>query len=1140
VDTDCGRFYDRRMPVCQRCREDNPERARFCLGCGAPLAAPVSARREERKRVSVLFCDLVGFTSRAEQLDIEDVRGLLAPYYQRLRSELERFGVTVEKFIGDAVMALFGAPVAHEDDPERAVRAALAIREAIAEFNRQEPDLDLHVRMGVTTGEVLVALDAQPSQGEGMASGDVVNTAARLQAAAPTDGVLVDEATLRATDRAISYRPARPVAAKGKTEPVAVWQALGPRASLGVDVAQAPRTGLVGRNRELELLRAALGRAHQEQSPQLLTLVGVPGIGKSRLVFELLQQVKADPELTVWRQGRCLSYGEGVAFWALGEIVKAQAGVLETDTADAAAGKLERAVADLVTDEGEAAWITGHLQPLVGLGAVATVGDDRRGEAFAAWRRFLEALAEQRPTVLVVEDLHWADDALLDFLDHLVDWAAEVPLLVVATARPELLARRPGWGGGKPNAATVSLSPLSEEDTARLVADLLGQALLPAELQAALLVRAGGNPLYAEEYVRMLVDRGYLKKIGSSWRLERADELPLPETVQGIIAARLDVLSPQEKALLQDAAVLGKVAWLGGLAALAATDPLTLEGRLHTLERKEFLRRERRSAVAGERQYVFRHALVRDVAYGQLPRAARADKHRRAAEWIQALSPDRAEDRAELLAHHYGSALEFARAAGQDTITLAERARLALRDAGDRALDLNAFVAAVRWYGAALELWPDGDPERSRLLLRLGQARFHAEQAGDEELADARDGLLAQGDREAAAEAEALLSRLARFRGRGDATMEHARYAARLLEATEPSRAKALVLVNLASALMESGHPAEAIQAGREAVAIAEELGLEELRGRALNYLGCARVEGGDFAGAADLEQAVAITVQVNSPYSAAAYGNLSNVLAALGDLTRAFELHAKGREAAERFALAGELRWSQEDRIYEDYWKGRWDAALRGADEFLAESEAGSRTFVEVGCRLVRGRIRLARADRDGALQDAAAAVRFARQTKEPQILQPALAFQARALLAAGSVEKASGLASELLAMLVRQRAVAAEPDWSGELAVVLQALGRGTELVDFAAQVTPLTPWLQAATALARGEFGRAADLYAEIGSRPDEAFARLSEGRWLLTNGRRAEGNAVLGRALAFYREVGAVAYLREGEVLLAALA
>jgi class 3 adenylate cyclase len=353
--------YDLAMPVCQRCGEDNPERARFCLACAAPLAAPAASRREERKRVSVLFCDLVGFTSRSERLDVEDVRGLLTPYYQRLRADLERFGGTVEKFIGDAVMALFGAPVAHEDDPERAVRAALAICETIAERNEATPEMDLHVRIGVTTGEALVTLDARPVEGEGMASGDVVNTAARLQAAAPVDGVLVDATTRRAADRAIRFKPAEPVAAKGKAEPVAVWLALGSRSCLGVDVAPAPATPLVGRDHELGLLRDALARIRRGQS-QLLTLVGVPGIGKSRLVAELLRLVEAEPELTTWRQGRSLPYGEGVAFWALGEMVKAEAGILETDPAEVAAAKLDRAATSLV-EGAEAAWVAAHLRP---------------------------------------------------------------------------------------------------------------------------------------------------------------------------------------------------------------------------------------------------------------------------------------------------------------------------------------------------------------------------------------------------------------------------------------------------------------------------------------------------------------------------------------------------------------------------------------------------------------------------------------------------------------------------------------------------------------------------------------------------------------------------------------------------------
>ena len=547
-----------------------------------------------------------------------------------------------------------------------------------------------------------MVLDARPVEGEGMASGDVVNTAARLQAAAPVDGILVDATTFRASDRQITYQPAEPVIAKGKANPVAAWLAVGARASLGVDVAQAPAAALVGRERELDLLEDALARVRDECAVQLITLIGVPGMGKSRLVWELLQTVEAEPELTVWRQGRCLPYGEGVALWALGEIVKAQAGILENDPADLATAKLDRAVTGLLGDDAEAAWVAGQLRPLVGLGTAVELGGDRRAEAFGAWRRFLEALAEQGPAVLVIEELHWADEVLLDFLDHLVDWVTDVPLLVVCTARPELLVRRPGWGGGKLNATTVSLPPLSEADTARLVAALLNQALLPADTQTALLARAGGNPLHAEEYMRMLADRGYLRKAGASWRLERVGELPLPESVQGIIAARLDTLAAEDKALVQDAAVLGKVGWLGALAALSGIDPLTLEPRLHILERRELLRRERRSAVAGERQYAFRHVLIQDVAYSQLPRAARADKHLRAARWLEALAPDRAEDRAELLAHHWQAALQYAQAAGRDTTVLAGQARLALREAGNRALELNALAGpnvrcAGRW-----------------------------------------------------------------------------------------------------------------------------------------------------------------------------------------------------------------------------------------------------------------------------------------------------------------------------------------------------------------------------------------------------------------------------------------------------------
>jgi class 3 adenylate cyclase len=488
--------------------------------------------REERKVVTILFTDLVGSTAMAEGRDPEDVRAILTPYYARLREQIEQRGGTVEKFIGDAVMAVFGAPVAHEDDPIRAVLAGLAIRDSIGE--------DLQIRTAVHTGEALVALDANPALGEAFVSGDVVNTAARLQSAAPVNGILVGESTWRATRHVIDYRDAEPVEAKGKSQPVPVWEAVAAHSRLGTDVEQVHTTELVGRERELFLLEDALARCRSEETAQLVTLVGVPGIGKSRLVAELMSRLDDAPELYWWRQGRSLPYGESRSVWALGEIVKAQAGIFETDDVETVHGKLDAMLGELLADVEERRWVAANLHTLAGLAGTGDESSDRRTEAFAAWRRLFEALAEQRPLVLVFEDLHWADDTLLDFVDHLAEWVSGVPVLLVATARPELLDRRPGWGGGKRNATTLSISPLSETETARLLANVLDRAVLDAETQQAVLRRAEGNPLYAAEYARMLADH-------------EGDDLPLPETVQGLIAARIDGLPAPEKSLLQDA-----------------------------------------------------------------------------------------------------------------------------------------------------------------------------------------------------------------------------------------------------------------------------------------------------------------------------------------------------------------------------------------------------------------------------------------------------------------------------------------------------------------------------------------------------------------------------------------------------------
>jgi len=1115
------------MVRCWTCGHENPEDARFCMNCGSPLEGEQPAAREERKVVTVFFADLVGFTGRAEQLDPEDVRAMLSPYYARLRSEIERFGGTVEKFIGDAVMAVFGAPVTHEDDPERAVRAALAARDAVQELNEANPSLDLHVRIAVNTGEVVVAIDSNPSGGEGMVAGDVVNTASRLQSAAPVDGILVGEATYRATERVIEYTESEAVLAKGKSEPLPVWEAVAARARLGVDVQQRGAAPLVGRGEELDWLTDGLARTLRERRTQLVTLVGVPGIGKSRLVWELAQAVDADPDLIVyWRQGRSLPYGEGVAFWAVGEMVKAQAGILETDSGEAAEAKLRETLADLIPDAESAHWIGSHLRPLVGLTGEGDPSGDRRDEAFAAWRRFFEALAERRPLVLVFEDLHWADDNLLDFVDHLVDWVSEAPLLVIGTARPELLERRPGWGGGKSNAATISLSPLSEEETARLFASLLGQTVMPADLQAPLLARAGGNPLYAEEYARMVSERGGVAEA-------------LPENVQGIVAARLDALSPEDKALIQNAAVLGKVFWSGALAAMTGLQRWTVEESLHRLERKEFVRRDRRSSVATETEYVFRHVLVRDVAYGQVPRAERAEKHQRAAEWIEALSTDR-EDRVEMLAHHYLSALEFARAAGQDLGSLADRARLALREAGDRAYNLSAWGAAVHFFEEALELWPADDPDRGMLLFRYGQvvSLHDASEVGVAILEEARDFFLASDACEQAAMAEVSLVDAHWFSGAPEKARAHLQRAEDLIEGASASRPKAFVLSQISRFAMLSDDDARAVEVGRETLAMIDEVGgSNELRAQALNVIGTSQTKLGDRNGLKELERSIEIT-QPGSYERLRGFINLGSTLSELGELPRSFQVHEEGLREAERFGSMRAKRWLEAELVVDDVYRGRWGESLSRADQFVDEVAAGQPHYMEAAVRDARAVIRLARGDQAGALEDSEYVVALASEAKDPQVVHPALAIHSRILLEAGRTADAARFADELLGLLALGK-TGFISYWGVSLGVVLGALDRADEVEPAIAGRTE-TRWQNAVLAYAAGDLEGSAGLLDEMGAVVDAAYARMRAAEALAESSRQAEADAQVQQALAVFRSVGAIAWINEAEALFAASA
>jgi class 3 adenylate cyclase/tetratricopeptide (TPR) repeat protein len=1102
------------MTTCAACGQENPAGFKFCGACGAPLGR--ADVREERKVVTVLFADLVGFTARAEQMDPEDVRALLVPYHAHVREELERYGGTVEKFIGDAVMALFGAPVAHEDDPERAVRAAISIRDWACE----ETDA-LQLRVAVNTGPALIALDARPEVGEGMASGDVINTAARIQASAPVNGILVGDETYRATRRAITYREHDAIEAKGKTEPVQVWEAVEARSRFGVDVVRHVRSPLVGRDRERALLADLLVRVREERSPQLVTLVGVPGIGKSRLVYELFGAVEGSGVLTFWRQGRTLPYGEGASFSALSDMIKAQAGMLDTDSSADADQKLSTAVSELV-EPGEQEWVLSHLRPLVGVGASSAHAGDRQQESFTAWRRVFEAMAEQRPLVLVFEDVHWAADGLLDFVDHLAEWATGLPLLLVCTARPELLERRPDWGGGKLNATTLSLSPLSDEDTARMLGALLETPVVDAEVQRRLLARAGGNPLYAEQYAEMHSEGGHL------------DDASIPESVQGIIAARLDLLPAAEKQLLQDAAVLGKVFWLGALEN--GRSRVEAEQCLHALERKGFVQRARRSSVADEPEHSFSHVLVRDTAYTQIPRAARAEKHRHVAEWLEGLG--RPDEHADMLAHHYSSALELARAAGQGVDDLSTRARAALQHAGDRAVALNAHVPAIRYYERALELYPEPSAERAHLLFRTGSTRYLAWQGGEGELEAAAAELIAAGDREAAAEAETTLFEVHSRKARREVSDEHLARAWALLEDAPPSRAKANVLFHLALKNMLASNHAEAVETGRRAYELAEQLGIDQLKAATLDIIGVARAGLGEREGIADIERAAAIAADANAPFEVArAYNNLAAVHWIFGDVDGARAAHHRCIEVSESYGQAMWRRWQMSQEVAFAYADGAWDRAAAVGEKLLADLGEKGADYQTGDALVIRALLRLARGDIAGAVADAERGVKFGRLARDPQALYDKLLDASYVIVSAGERERATALLDEWFSRARTREAIEVASSSLVHAAWAAALLGRSEEL-RAALEGEFDSKWVECAHAFAVGDLATAADLCARLKLGPEEAYTRLRLAEQLAAEGRGAEADRQVQAALAFYGRVGATNFIRQAESLLAA--
>jgi class 3 adenylate cyclase/tetratricopeptide (TPR) repeat protein len=984
------------MQVCPACAEENPDRARFCLACGVALG---QATGDERKVVSVLFVDLVEFTRRADRADPEDVRAALRPYHERVRADIERHGGTLEKFVGDGVIAAFGAPVAHEDDPERAVRAALRILQTIEEL--QGDGLEIAARVAVTTGEAVVAIGARVERGEGIVTGEVVHVAARLQAAARAASVIVDEATMRATSDAIDYEPLEAIVAKGIAEPVAAWRAIGARSRIGVDTEMRPQTAFVGREHDLTALTSVFSRVAGDRSVQLVTIVGEPGIGKSRLVSELQRALDARPELITWRQGRCPPYGEGITFWALGEIVKAEAGILETDSPDEVEAKIVRAVAATIDDVAERSWFVDRLAPLVG------ARDDGSGvareEAFSAWRRFLEALTTQGPLVLVFEDLHWADAALFAFVEHVLDWSSSVPLLVVATARPELYDARPDWGGGRRNATTIGLTPLSDDETARLVAELLDRSVLPAETQASLLERSGGNPLYTEQFVRMLAETSHTA------------EIEVPETVQALVAARLDTLPPELKGLLHDAAVVGKVFWSGSLAAVGDRDRGEVSAGVGELVRRELVRPSRLSSMEDEEEFSFWHVLVRDVAYQQIPRGPRAVKHVAAAAWFEQAAEERISDHAELLVYHYEHAHELARAAGDaDTAADAEQ-RLArsLVLAGDRAMRLDV-TAAEAAYRRALGLAEDGVP-RARVLVKLGNALqereglVEAEQAYDEALPTLREA----GDTLMTGVALLGLSRALWKRGETARAREVVGESIPLLE-QHPGPDLVMAYERIASVVVFGGRQREALEWVDKGIAQARKLGIEDI-GRHLQMRGLARIGLGDLDGVEDVRAGLDLSVRLGHAIEAsAAYNNLGDIVSTFEDLPSGLALVDASRDLARRRGLIPHEMWARGTRLWCLYELGEWDELLAEADELVRWDRTQGGTQIEVYALMVAAPVHAQRGSVEEAASEVGTFVPRARAINDPQSLLPALIQGAFVNALVGRLEEACSLVAE------------------------------------------------------------------------------------------------------------------------------
>jgi class 3 adenylate cyclase/tetratricopeptide (TPR) repeat protein len=943
--------------------------------------------------VSILFVDLVGFTERSDQADPEDVRRTLVPFHSAVKADIERFGGTLDKFIGDAALGVFGSPVAHEDDPERAIRAGLAILRSIEDLRRTDPAIA--VRVAVNTGEAVVAFGTGPQVGEAVA-GDVVNTTSRMQALAPRDSMVIGEGTLRAVRDLFDLEEQPPSQVKGKTEPLTVWRVLGERLEARPDLTTVE---FVGRERELALLEELLDGSKRSSSIGLVTVTGEPGIGKSRLIDQLRRRTAGR---TRWLAGRCLPYGEAITFAPAAATIREAAGIGAAFDASRQGSKLEALITAVETDPSEREWLQSTMERVLGIGGTEAGATIPAEETARAWARVVSWIAAtSRPSSLVLhlDDLHWAEPVFLELVIRLTDRLRGEPVLVLCCSRPELLDRSEGWTTGRDDARVVRLEALSDEESAKLVDDLLERTAIPEPVRASLVERAGGNPLYALEFARMLEEGGLPSGEGP---------VAMPDSVQTVIAARLDAIPAGLRAFVQDAAVVGTAFWPGVLAALGDRSEASVADGLGELIQRGFIEPSSTSTLEGMPEYGFTHALIGEVAYGRIPRAQRARRHHAAGVWIERVDAERAEERAEMLARHFAAAVELAEAAGEGELAEGARGPAVkwLMAAGQRAGALNAPGSFVL-YDRAARLAPSASGERAEALAFSAQMGRRGGRLDAREVLrryeESLDIYRQMGDRIGIGRGQmrvgSQLGAMGEF-GRSGALVAEA---VAMLEREPHGADLARALAFRAEVDMFAGHIQASMESAGRALDLLPDGTHDDIRVMALHIRGDSRSSLGDLGGIQDLEEALRLSQ---------ASGSASDLVTSLsylgewlwttqGPAAGMVHIH-EGIRLAERLGVVSQGLWTKAGGLEALVDMGDWDRAVEWCADVLGVGQENLDSVLFAVATAVRNRIALYRGEVE-TTDSAAYLADLGRAVEELQALAPALLIAAERSLAGG-----------------------------------------------------------------------------------------------------------------------------------------